>query len=471
MTFCDKPPTQIFNHSEITNLKLKNIDIFPSGFTTTTSQGVELYWSNINFQPIGDAGKRVWQLQGSGYANQNMIEINYITLTPYTIGFEGVVSGVITSSTFQQSLNASDYTIMNHSSENNSTIIKMVILTEAPLLEFGYSIFINDSEEMQDKCTNIQCPGPIPAINSDSLQTLNTEMPLTALPLVVKGYSSTPKKNLVFTEFIPETGQTIGSQPWINTDQTSFDLITKLTKYTINSLYSFIASLSIEETTTNYIFTTNLVPTGCLGDFPIQCDNPLYAYDTNPKNIVEWPDSKLKIPKITSSTDGPHPVGMGMIGLTFTNLALFGPLNENGSDPLCFEIQDNLCAHPQQNCYYHCHPICPSLYNYTVTTEPTPVAIMMDGNVLIAPYLNPATNKVYTNEELDVCHGLTFDQTYTFALKINGSSTTITYNYAYVINNEFPYYIGAFKNKPTGTIKYSSTNKNCCKMRPPCDNS
>jgi hypothetical protein len=53
-----QPQTALFNHSQLKDLTLKNLAIYPSNYTT---QGVSLNWANVNFQPIGDTKKRVWQ--------------------------------------------------------------------------------------------------------------------------------------------------------------------------------------------------------------------------------------------------------------------------------------------------------------------------------------------------------------------------------------------------------------------------
>ena len=60
------PPAVLYNNSQLKNLKLKNLALYPSDFTTEASQDATLNWANLNFQPIGEPNKRVWQLQGSG---------------------------------------------------------------------------------------------------------------------------------------------------------------------------------------------------------------------------------------------------------------------------------------------------------------------------------------------------------------------------------------------------------------------
>jgi hypothetical protein len=59
---CSVPPPQtaLYNHSQLQDLQLKNLAIYPSNYTTQTSQSVSLNWANVNFQPIAESGKRVW---------------------------------------------------------------------------------------------------------------------------------------------------------------------------------------------------------------------------------------------------------------------------------------------------------------------------------------------------------------------------------------------------------------------------
>jgi hypothetical protein len=142
---CSVPPPQttLFNHSQLQDLKLKNLAIYPSNFTT---QGVSLNWANVNFQPIAESGKRVWQFQGSGTTDGNNAEIIFITGTPYNIKFEGPVSGIITSSSSSEALNAYQITSIQSSTGNNQTIIKISIHADKPLSNFGFNIMQKDNQ-------------------------------------------------------------------------------------------------------------------------------------------------------------------------------------------------------------------------------------------------------------------------------------------------------------------------------------
>jgi hypothetical protein len=120
--------TALWNHSQLQNLLLKNLAIYPSDFTTSISDGSTLYWSNINFMPIGDPGYRVWEFSGSGYSYSKSVEINYVIASSYSIGFEGPVSGTITTENGGV-LNEANSIIQNYL-KNNEIIISILIRSD-----------------------------------------------------------------------------------------------------------------------------------------------------------------------------------------------------------------------------------------------------------------------------------------------------------------------------------------------------
>jgi hypothetical protein len=136
--------TALWNHSQLQNLLLKNVAIYPSDFKSTISDGSTLYWSNINFMPIGDLGYRVWEFQGSGYSESSNVEISYAIASSYLIGFEGPVSGTITTENGGVLNGAS--TIIQNYQENNQIIISILIRSNQPLKNFGFTLFKNDNQ-------------------------------------------------------------------------------------------------------------------------------------------------------------------------------------------------------------------------------------------------------------------------------------------------------------------------------------
>ncbi|NBP16347.1 hypothetical protein EBU95_18505, partial [bacterium] len=102
----------------------------------------------MNFQVIGQTGKRVWQFQGSGVSNAQGLLITYTTDTPYNIGFEGVVSGTVTTTTSNHTfaINAYPFVKVNSRTGGGKTIV--TIEMKAPHGEWGtfsYNIFKNDT--------------------------------------------------------------------------------------------------------------------------------------------------------------------------------------------------------------------------------------------------------------------------------------------------------------------------------------
>jgi hypothetical protein len=62
-----KSQALLFTHSQLQNLSLKNLALYPSTFSTTAPLDTTIYWANVNFQEFGDANERVWQFMGSGW--------------------------------------------------------------------------------------------------------------------------------------------------------------------------------------------------------------------------------------------------------------------------------------------------------------------------------------------------------------------------------------------------------------------
>jgi hypothetical protein len=109
------------------------------------------------------AGKRVWQLQGSGFINKKNVIIIYTINTPYDIGFEGAVSGVITTSSQTNALNAYEITTAKTLYSDHDTAIQLKIKTDKSLQYFGFNVFINDNclscPAGSIRCGQICCPG------------------------------------------------------------------------------------------------------------------------------------------------------------------------------------------------------------------------------------------------------------------------------------------------------------------------
>jgi len=153
---CNIIPTQTanFNHSQLENIKLKNLALSPSNYTSIISENATINWANVDFQPINHPNRRVWQFRGSAYSDQNNVDIFFIISTSYDIQFEGPVSGTITSSV--QSNAASGYeTIAMESSGSNQTIIRLQIKSKEPLDQFGFDLYIKDESFIKKSCKSV----------------------------------------------------------------------------------------------------------------------------------------------------------------------------------------------------------------------------------------------------------------------------------------------------------------------------
>jgi len=88
------------------------IPIYPLILTTTDSSfSTTFFFMNepmLIFKALEreTMGNRVWQFQGSGFADENDVEITFIILIPYSISFETPLSGIITTSSMSYALNA-----------------------------------------------------------------------------------------------------------------------------------------------------------------------------------------------------------------------------------------------------------------------------------------------------------------------------------------------------------------------------
>jgi hypothetical protein len=158
---CSVPPPQtaLYNHSQLQDLKLKNLAIYPSDFTTTASSDTTIYWANVNFQEFGVTNQRVWQFNVSGITNQDSTTISFVIATPYNIKFEKPLSGWFTTSSNKNAINA--YNVMKISSTSNSdyTTFNIYIKQDEPLQTFSFDIFQRD--DCVEECTTSLCSGTL----------------------------------------------------------------------------------------------------------------------------------------------------------------------------------------------------------------------------------------------------------------------------------------------------------------------
>lgn len=173
------------------------------------------------------------------------------------------------------------------------------------------------------------------------------------------------------------------------------------------------------------------------GSFPIARTDPANAHDTNP-NAITPTAIDISIPQRPQRAAVPACVGMGMIGISVTGVALYNALDDAGRDAAAHEVQDTCDGHPMGRGQYNYHSASPCLPG-------------VDGNWLVGwaldgyPILGKedAAGKRISNADLDACHGHGRAET----VSVSG----LTYDYTYRMTAEYPYIIGCFTGRvPAG---------------------
>ena len=164
------------------------------------------------------------------------------------------------------------------------------------------------------------------------------------------------------------------------------------------------------------------------GIFPIQRDDSVYRYDTNPNHIAAQ-HLDFEIPATPAVTQRPGCLPMGMIGFTVTGVALYNALDDAGRDAAAHEIQDNCDGHPQANAQYHYHSASPCIPG---VASDSLVGWALDGFPILG--MKDARGAWITNADLDACHGRAE------AVDAGGRR----YGYAYHLTREYPYTVGCF---------------------------
>lgn len=182
--------------------------------------------------------------------------------------------------------------------------------------------------------------------------------------------------------------------------------------------------------------TSNNLPTPpeTTGIFPIQTSDPAYQYDTNP-NSIKAQNIDLTLPTNPAIASSPTCVPLGMIGFATDGVAIYDALDDSGRDAAAHEVQDHCNGHPQSAGQYHFHGPSPCMPNEMTSNL---VGYALDGFGIYGE-INPSTGKVWTDSELDACHGTTSP--------VNWHGNMVTM-YHYVLTPEYPYTIGCFRGTP-----------------------
>lgn len=173
------------------------------------------------------------------------------------------------------------------------------------------------------------------------------------------------------------------------------------------------------------------------GIFPIARTDPAYTYDRNPNSITAYTVSYL-LPASPVVAANASCVPMGAIGYALNGVAIYNALDDAGRDAVAHEVQDTCDGHPQGAGQYHYHGPSPCMPH--VDEENAVVGFALDGFPITSLY--GANGKIYTNADLDACHGMTS------TIMLDGKEVT---TYHYVLTEEYPYTVGCFRGTPVRT--------------------
>ena len=205
------------------------------------------------------------------------------------------------------------------------------------------------------------------------------------------------------------------------------------------------ASTTVTSTGGTTTISSNNLPYGNTGTFPISPSDPAYQYDTNPNSILAQ-TINLTLPGTPTIAASPTCLPMGMIGFAVNGVAIYNALDDAGNDAMAHETQDSCGGHPDRIGQYHYHG--PSSCMPNVDTSNL-VGYALDGFGIYGEK-DLTTGKTLHDTDLDACHGTTS------AVLWNGHLVSM---YHYVLTPEYPYTLGCFKGTPVAA-DLSNVQKN-----------
>jgi hypothetical protein len=219
--------------------------------------------------------------------------------------------------------------------------------------------------------------------------------------------------------------------PWFSADGTTYDVNAKVA---VTGEVQWDASFSmLVADGTRSIETNDLPRDHTTGEFPVQPDDPAYAYDRNPNRITAQ-SLRYDLNANPVFSDEPHCVS-GESGVMETGVALFDAFDAGGRDAGAWEVQDGCDGHPQMTSEYHYHTLSSCIDDAGVTTV---LGYALDGFPITGPKVGP--DNILTSTDLDVCHGITS------TITLDGRPVT---TYHYVMTQDFPYSVACFRSTPS----------------------
>jgi len=265
---------------------------------------------------------------------------------------------------------------------------------------------------------------------------------LTKLPLG-DGHISTTAPQRGYVLYCPAPngpgpgGGATENVPWINHSAGTWDSATKLS---VRGAVNWPeAQFNITTGDTTRILSGNGLPVNATtGIFPVQRSDPAAEYDPNP-NRIRAQNISLTLPLNPTAAAKPSCANMGLIGVMINGVALYNALDAEYRDAAAHEIQDSCAGHPDISGQYHYHSFSPCIDDTPAdpTVKSDLIGYALDGFGIYG-FKNP-DGSVYTNADLDECHGLTSE------ILWNGQKVDM---YHYQVTYEYPYTIGCFRGTP-----------------------
>jgi hypothetical protein len=260
----------------------------------------------------------------------------------------------------------------------------------------------------------------------------------------------------------PDTKLKTSDYPWV--DQETNTIVLSKIPYVNGTVdakyYSSAGSQFCTFSDENYrFFKGNGLPSTPMGIFPIQVGTSAYPYyvaapgGRNPCTNRDYSsaaaipvcpyDLDITLTRHPRYNDTPQPINSLIIGVTLTGQVWHAEIANASQDawynPISILPLDECFGHPYTT-QYHLHAYSWKCLPGLGTEYPSPlVGYALDGFGIYGPY--DKDGNMITNEQLDECHGLVSEVMW------EGKLTMI---YHYVLNNEYPYCIGAFR----GDVNY-----------------
>ena len=246
-----------------------------------------------------------------------------------------------------------------------------------------------------------------------------------------------PRRGWVWS-CIPPNPNAPGAQvdgPWIDKANDVFDATAKTT--VDGSVAWPQAKVSIRRTKDGVKVVANGLPTNRpTGVFPIGSGDDAFRYDHNP-NAIRAQSVRWTLPR-GARASGASCVGLGAVGVALNGVAIYNALDGAGRDAVAHEALDVCSGHPQRSGEYHYHWMPPCIWQrQSATRQSSQYGWALDGYPIYGP--RGPGGRLYTNADLDACHGLTSTVTL-------GGRRVRTYHY--VATLEYPYTIGCFRGTP-----------------------